>query len=291
MNFNKGDADAAVVRGRPHAVPRDGPRAARPAVRRHLSDRLLHQRADRLGRAAVAALRALARAAGGAAQVRAALQDRRADPRGAGAEADGGEELRPRLPDAGIHLLGAGRSRPASAARPPKGSTSTRSSARRSSASACRRRSRCGTGRRISPTCSPAAATPRPITATCGRRCSTPTPSRRSRRPATSSIRRSRASSIRHVLSTGGSRDPAELYVAFRGRLPTADALLKKRGFARRQRGRMTDLHTAGHRRGVVCAPHRGGRRGRPRHPGRGRQRARSHGGDGGDASPPSIRT
>ena len=35
-----------------------------------------------------------------------------------------------------------------------------------------------------------------------------------------------------HVLSTGGSRDPAELYVAFRGRLPTADALLKKRGFA-----------------------------------------------------------
>jgi peptidyl-dipeptidase Dcp len=33
------------------------------------------------------------------------------------------------------------------------------------------------------------------------------------------------------VLSTGGSRDPAELYVAFRGRLPTADALLKKRGF------------------------------------------------------------
>jgi peptidyl-dipeptidase Dcp len=36
----------------------------------------------------------------------------------------------------------------------------------------------------------------------------------------------------RNVLSTGGSRDPAELYVAFRGRLPNADALLKKRGFA-----------------------------------------------------------
>jgi peptidyl-dipeptidase Dcp len=35
-----------------------------------------------------------------------------------------------------------------------------------------------------------------------------------------------------HVLSAGGSRDPAELYVAFRGRLPSADALLKKRGFA-----------------------------------------------------------
>jgi len=35
----------------------------------------------------------------------------------------------------------------------------------------------------------------------------------------------------KHVLSAGGSRDPAELYLAFRGRLPSADALLKKRGF------------------------------------------------------------
>jgi peptidyl-dipeptidase Dcp len=34
-----------------------------------------------------------------------------------------------------------------------------------------------------------------------------------------------------NVLATGGSRDPSELYVAFRGRLPSADALLKKRGF------------------------------------------------------------
>jgi len=34
-----------------------------------------------------------------------------------------------------------------------------------------------------------------------------------------------------NVLTTGGSRDPSELYVAFRGRLPSADALLKKRGF------------------------------------------------------------
>ena len=33
------------------------------------------------------------------------------------------------------------------------------------------------------------------------------------------------------VLSSGGSRDPAELYVACRGRLPNADALLKNRGF------------------------------------------------------------
>jgi peptidyl-dipeptidase Dcp len=35
-----------------------------------------------------------------------------------------------------------------------------------------------------------------------------------------------------HVLSAGGSRDPAELYLAFRGRMPSADALLRNRGFA-----------------------------------------------------------
>ena len=33
-----------------------------------------------------------------------------------------------------------------------------------------------------------------------------------------------------HIYSAGGSRDPAELYIAFRGRLPTADALLRRRG-------------------------------------------------------------
>jgi peptidyl-dipeptidase Dcp len=35
-----------------------------------------------------------------------------------------------------------------------------------------------------------------------------------------------------YVLSAGGARDPAELYVAFRGRLPDAGALLARRGFA-----------------------------------------------------------
>jgi len=33
-----------------------------------------------------------------------------------------------------------------------------------------------------------------------------------------------------HILSTGGSRDAAELYVAFRGRLPGVKALLRGRG-------------------------------------------------------------
>jgi peptidyl-dipeptidase Dcp len=34
------------------------------------------------------------------------------------------------------------------------------------------------------------------------------------------------------ILSKGGSQDPAELYTAFRGRLPGVDALLKGRGLA-----------------------------------------------------------
>ncbi len=33
------------------------------------------------------------------------------------------------------------------------------------------------------------------------------------------------------IYAAGGSQDPAEAYKAFRGRLPTADALLRKRGF------------------------------------------------------------
>jgi peptidyl-dipeptidase Dcp len=33
-----------------------------------------------------------------------------------------------------------------------------------------------------------------------------------------------------HVYSAGGSRDPAELYTAFRGRLPTPEGLLRRRG-------------------------------------------------------------
>jgi peptidyl-dipeptidase Dcp len=35
-----------------------------------------------------------------------------------------------------------------------------------------------------------------------------------------------------HVYSAGGTRDPAELYTAFRGRLPTPEGLLKRRGLS-----------------------------------------------------------
>jgi peptidyl-dipeptidase Dcp len=39
------------------------------------------------------------------------------------------------------------------------------------------------------------------------------------------------------ILARGGSRDPSDAYKAFRGRLPTADALLRKRGFAQAAAG------------------------------------------------------
>ena len=35
-----------------------------------------------------------------------------------------------------------------------------------------------------------------------------------------------------NVYAAGGSRDPEDLYKAFRGRLPTPDALLRRRGLA-----------------------------------------------------------
>ena len=35
-----------------------------------------------------------------------------------------------------------------------------------------------------------------------------------------------------NILAAGGSRDPGDAYKAFRGRLPTPEALLRKRGFA-----------------------------------------------------------
>lgn len=35
-----------------------------------------------------------------------------------------------------------------------------------------------------------------------------------------------------NILSTGGSQDPEALYLAFRGRLPGVEALLKGRGLA-----------------------------------------------------------
>ncbi len=33
-----------------------------------------------------------------------------------------------------------------------------------------------------------------------------------------------------HIYAAGGTRDPADAYLAFRGRLPSIDALLRRRG-------------------------------------------------------------
>ena len=84
--------------------------------------------------------------------------------------------------------------------------------------------------------------------------------------------------------AAGGSRDPAEAYKAFRGRLPSADALLRKRGLAEPRRTADPDgpaQRRTPPRRRLRAASRR--RRGRPRDPRRGRQRHRSDAGDGGD--------
>ena len=57
-----------------------------------------------------------------------------------------------------------------------------------------------------------------------------------------------------YVYSAGNLRDPSEAYTSFRGRLPTVDALLEEARPRRRSLRMM--LHSAGHRRGVVAAPH-----------------------------------
>jgi len=73
-------------------------------------------------------------------------------------------------------------------------------------ASACRKRSPCAIGRRISIMSSPAAGMPQLITATCGRKFSMPTPSRRSKKPATFSIRRRRNGCARRSMAPAARR-------------------------------------------------------------------------------------
>ena len=86
-----------------------------------------------------------------------------------------------------------------------------------------------GTARPIFSTCLPAAVMPLAITPICGRKCWTPTVLPPLPRPAMFSIRRSRNAS-KIIYSAGDTRDPMELYRAFRGREPTIEALLEQRG-------------------------------------------------------------
>ena len=78
LQGRRGPALAAVAGRCAHAVPRIRPRPARHAVGRDLPLAVRHLGVHRFRRTAVAALRALAGAAAGAAPVRAALSDRRA---------------------------------------------------------------------------------------------------------------------------------------------------------------------------------------------------------------------
>ena len=146
----------------------------------------------RLRRVSLADLRELAGAARNAAPLRAPLQDRRADAGGAARQAPQRTPVQPGLRHRRIYGLGARRpqapSRPGAATR----STSSPSSGRSSTGSACRTRSPCVTALRISSISFRAAIRP-PITSISGRKFSTPTVSRLSRRAATSSIRRLRS--------------------------------------------------------------------------------------------------
>ena len=90
-------------------------------------------------------------------------------------------------------------------------------------------RSSCATGRPSSSTYS-AAATRRPITAICGRRCSMPTLSPPSRRRETFFTPRPRRSCMITSMQPAARAIPPTLYLAFRGRMPTAEWLLKRRG-------------------------------------------------------------
>ncbi len=84
-----------------------------------------------------------------------------------------------------------------------------------------------------------------------------------------------------YIYSAGNLRDPAEAYKAFRGRLPTVDALLEEaRARPMAVSGMNSPHRRPSPRRRLRAACRRG--RGRPRHPRRGRQRHRGDAGDGG---------
>ena len=88
-------------------------------------------------------------------------------------------------------------------------------------------------------------------TATCGPRCSTPTRSTPSRRRATYSIRRSRSG-----CATTSTRRAARASPPRPTGIPRPDAVRRPAAEEARARGRSMNLYSAGHRRGVVAAPH-----------------------------------
>ena len=77
-----------------------------------------------------------------------------------------------------------------------------------------------------------ATATRPAITAICGRRCWTPTPSTAFEEAGDIFEPATAEQLNKFVYSAGDRRDPLDAYVAFRGRAPKIDGLMKKRGFA-----------------------------------------------------------
>ena len=139
-------------------------------------------------------------------------------------------------------------------ARPGRGSTRPHSKPTRWSASACRTRSSCGTGRRISPHMFSGGGYAAAYYSYMWSEVLDADAFEAFEEtgdifdPATAKRLRDT------IYAAGGSRDPADAYKAFRGRLPSPDALLRKRGLAepapqRREHGRPSHCGSSPRRR------------------------------------------
>ena len=232
MNFNKGaDGEPTLLslRRRAHAVPRVRPRPARADVGRDLSDDLGHRRAAGLRRAALAALEHWLD--------RPEILERFARHYKTGEP----------MPQALIERLIAARTFNQGSRRRvsrlglcrPRFPSRRRRRMPHAVEAATRERMQMPRGGRAAP---PAAALPAHLLGRRLRRRLLQLPVvRGARRRRLQGVRggRRRVRSARsrkrlrdHVYAAGGARDPSEAYRAFRGRMPTVDPLLEKRGLA-----------------------------------------------------------
>ena len=228
--------DPIELRRRQDTVSRVRPRAAFIAEPSALPLAIRYCGATRLCRVPVPDLRALDVGAGNFADLRPPLPNRRASARGPAAPAYRGAKLQPGLRHGGVY--GRRPDRPRSA--PRSGDRDPRSRLGSSAISwtgwRYQGKSGCVIVCRTSSTCSPAAATPPAIIPICGPKCWTPTASPPSPRPATL-FDPELAARLKAIYSAGDTRDPMELYRAFRGREPAIAALLQQRGLAAAQSG------------------------------------------------------
>ena len=151
-------------------------------------------------------------------------------PQGAAGQAAGGAQFQPGLCHRGIPGLGHHRHgfpQPWRLAEFRPGSHAKRLIGR---ASACRTRSSRAMPPRISAMSLPATAIARAIIPIYGPKCWMPTALALSRKPRPLRPRQAAKRLYDHIYSSGGTRDFAEAYRAFRGRDPEIKALLKGRG-------------------------------------------------------------